>query len=592
MEQSTTLANTLNPLSELHHGRWWAIAGLLALAVALGGIVSSTVAVYATPVSPIYIPLGIGVASLAVWGRSLWPAFVVGDVVGLVVADDRAPLVMVLSLVLHLATLLVGATLVRRHQAWITDLGSAARYLVIAVGLAVLGGLTGLIVLGLENSPAGPYGPSGDFLTWLMGDLSGYLVGGALVIAWTRPDAAGETSRRGAQLAIIGVAVLGIWLVLWPTSLGSVIGLIAIGLVAIRFGARWGTTATAIVLGALLVEAVRGDSVFGGVTTDARAFNSMLAISITASASLLLTGYRNGVGLAALPARTVTLVTAGTLVAAGIATFGSSQLTVQRGYPLATTCVFYFASAAALAMVRGARRPEVPTGRRGLVVAVAAGALSATSLALYYASLPRLGLGAGTGLSMTAPAFIVVITAVIMRKAPSALSIVGCGVIACGALAITAARGGGESLGIALALLGALTFAVFVTVLAEALRDGNPVELALVVALAAGATSGALALVDEGLQGFAITPAELTIIAFGAVGSGAIPTLVRAWSLPEIGPPVVGALGVLAPVMTVLLSMVLLDAGRSPLAMLGVLAIAAGAAVAALAPLLSARRAA
>jgi drug/metabolite transporter (DMT)-like permease len=186
----------------------------------------------------------------------------------------------------------------------------------------------------------------------------------------------------------------------------------------------------------------------------------------------------------------------------------------------------------------------------------------------------------------------VVITAVIMRKAPSALSIVGCGVIACGALAITAARGGGESLGIALALLGALTFAVFVTVLAEALRDGNPVELALVVALAAGATSGALALVDEGLQGFAITPAELTIIAFGAVGSGAIPTLVRAWSLPEIGPPVVGALGVLAPVMTVLLSMVLLDAGRSPLAMLGVLAIAAGAAVAALAPLLSARRAA
>jgi drug/metabolite transporter (DMT)-like permease len=225
-------------------------------------------------------------------------------------------------------------------------------------------------------------------------------------------------------------------------------------------------------------------------------------------------------------------------------------------------------------------------------VAVAAGALSATSLALYYASLPRLGLGAGTGLSMTAPAFIVVITAVIMRKAPSVLSIVGCGVIACGALAITAARGGGETLGIALALLGALTFAVFVTVLAEALRDGSPVELALVVALAAGATSGVLALVDEGLQGFAITPAELTIIAFGAVGSGAIPTLVRAWSLPEIGPPVVGALGVLAPVMTVLLSMVLLDAGRSPLAMLGVLAIAAGAAIAALAPLLIARRAA
>jgi len=252
--------------------------------------------------------------------------------------------------------------------------------------------------------------------------------------------------------------------------------------------------------------------------------------------------------------------------------------------------VFYFASAAGLAMVRGARQPEVATGTRGRRIAIGAGAISALSLALYYASLPRLGLGAGTGLSMTAPAFIVVIAAIVTRRAPSSLAIAGSGAIACGALAVTVARGGGETAGIALALLGALAFAVFVIVLAAALRDGSPVEIALIVALAAGVASGVLALCFEGPAGFSVTPQELLIIAIGAIGSGAIPTLVRAWSLPEIGPPVVGALGVLSPVMTVLLSMVLLGTGRTPLAIAGVIVIASGAALSALAPLLMARR--
>ena len=191
---------------------------------------------------------------------------------------------------------------------------------------------------------------------------------------------------------------------------------------------------------------------------------------------------------------------------------------------------------------------------------------------------------------MTAPAFIVVIVAIVRRQVPTLPAAAGAVAIACGAVAITVARGGGEAGGVVLALLGALAFAIFVTVLAVALRDGSPVDLALVVALAAGIASGVLALAVEGVQGFAISPQELAIIAFGAVGSGAVPTLVRAWSLPEIGPPVVGALGVLAPVMTVLLSMALLGTGRSPLAVVGVFVIAVGAVVAALAPMVSARR--
>ena len=82
----------------------------------------------------------------------------------------------------------------------------------------------------------------------------------------------------------------------------------------------------------------------------------------------------------------------------------------------------------------------------------------------------------------------------------------------------------------------------------------------------------------------------LGIIAIGAIGGGAIPTLVRAWSLPWIGAPVVGALGVLSPVTTIVFAMLLLGGDHSLLQLAGVVTIAVGAATAALAPILSPSR--
>lgn len=591
MGRPVALPNTLNPLPALRIGRWWAVALPFAVAIGVASVLASTVAVQGTPVSPIYLPLGIGVAVLAVSGRALWPAFLIGDAVGMALSDDRAVWLMGISVAVHLVLLLAGATLIQRRGAWLLDLGSSARYLVISVGLAACGGLLGLLIIGLQGPSRGPYGPGGDFATWFMGDLSGYLVGGALVLAWTAHRPARERVRPTAIAGLGIVAAIGVWMVVFPSPIASVVGLIAIGLIAMRFGVRAGTAATAMILGALLADAARGTGDLGGTTPDAQAFNAMLGVAIAASAALMLAGYREGVAGRALPSRTVVLVAAGTLLAAGVATFATSQLTADRGYPLATTCLFYLAGAAGLGMVRGARRPDLATSRRATRIAIAAGVISAVSLALYYASLPRLGVGAGTGLSMTAPAFIVAIVAVTTRRIPPLPSIVGAGAIACGALAITAARGGGEPAGIAIALLGALAFATFVTVLAVALRDGSPVQLALVVSLSAGVASGAIAVVVEGARGFAVTPAELAVIAFGAIGGGAIPTLVRAWSLPTVGAPTVGALGVLSPVMTALLSMVLLDTGRSPLASVGIAVIAVGAATAALGPVLGVRRA-
>jgi drug/metabolite transporter (DMT)-like permease/integral membrane sensor domain MASE1 len=583
-------SDALNPRS-LRRRQWWLAASALAVVVTLGALLSSVVGVVGTAVSPIYLPLGIGVAVLARGGRSLWPGFVVGDAVGLLLTVDRSLPMIALSVVMHATILLVGAWLIRRERAWLEDLGGAVRFVALALGLSITGALLGLVVLWLSDGFGSAYGPFGDLMVWLMGDLGGYLVAGGLLLAWLRPGARAELRRGSALVGFAVVCLVSVGNIVGHTPVIGVLGLLGAGLMAMRFGTRWGSASAAVMLLALLVDAARNTGDFGGVTPDADAFNAMLAVAITASASLLLGGYREGVPMAPPTAALVVGIMAATMVGGGVATFASSRLTLDRGFPLATASIFFLASASALALVRGARTPSPASTRRGIGIAVVAGALSVAGLALYFASLPQLGVGSATGLSMTAPAFIVLIAAGLTRRLPPLLTIAGCSAIAVGAVAIAVAGGGGDAIGIPLAIGGAVAFAAFVTLLAVALRQAHPVDVAVTVALTASVVGAILALIVEGREGFAVSLPALGIIAFGAIGGGALPTLVRAWSLPAIGAPVVGALGVLSPVTTIVFAMLLLGTDRSPLKVAGVTIIAVGAATAALAPILVRERA-
>ena len=549
-------------------------------------MLSSAVSVTDAPVSPIYLSLGIGVAALARWGRSLWPAFVVGDAVGLTVTLDRSPAVAALSLILHVATLLVGAWLVRSRRAWLEDVGGAARYIGIAGGLSVLGATTGLLVLWLGNGLRNQYGPFGDFMVWMLGDLGGYLVAGVLLLAWSRPGARRELARRPALAGFGVVCLIGVSNLLFPGPLLGVLGLLVAGLMAMRFGVRWGSASASAMLIVLVLNAARGVSGFGGVTPAAEAFNAVLAVAIAAGASLLLGGYREGPLVGPPSTKLVVVITAATMVGGGIATFASSQLTLDRGFPLATAALFFLASAVSIALVRGARTPRPASTRRGIGIAVVGGALSVAGLGLYFESLPDLGVGSATGLAMTAPAFIVLIAAGLSRRLPPLLTSAGCAAIAVGAVAIAVAGGGSGASGVLFALGGALVFATFVTLLVVALRHAHPVDVATAVATSACVFGAVLAFVVEGPDGFGVSLPAFGVIAFGAIAGGALPTLMRAWSLPWVGPPVVGALGVLSPVTTIVFSMLLLGADRTPLEVVGVVVIALGAATAALAPIL------
>ena len=94
------------------------------------------------------------------------------------------------------------------------------------------------------------------------------------------------------------VCLVSVGNIVGHTPVIGVLGLLGAGLMAMRFGTRWGSASAAVILLALLVDAARNTGDFGGVTPDADAFNAMLAVAITASASLLLGGYREGVPMA------------------------------------------------------------------------------------------------------------------------------------------------------------------------------------------------------------------------------------------------------------------------------------------------------
>ncbi len=581
----------LSPFPHVLRRGWWLAASLLTVAVTIASLAAYAVALPAPPVSPIYLPLGIGVAVLARWGRSLWPAFVLGDGVGQLLAGDRPVRLIALSLLPHVVTLLLGAYLVRRREAWLRDLPSAVRYLAISVALSCLGAAMGLALLRLEGLTDGAYPLAETALLWVFGDLSGYLVAGALIVAWARPGARAELVRPVALASfLISLLICG-WSILSSHTEVGVLALLVAGAMSMRFGSRWGSAATAVVLIASLVDAARGTALFGGVTAADQGFNAMLAVAVLASAGLLLAGYREGDGAIDVRPGTASLLTAVTMIVAGVASFGANQLTINRGLPLAMAALFSLGATIGLAFVRGARAPAEPSTRRGLAIAVLAGGIYIVNLVFYFLAVARLGSGPATGLAMTSPAILVVLSAILLRRLPAPLVLVAAVVIALGAMGIVRAQGGASSpVGIALALASAAGFACFILVLRASLRQASPVDVSLVSAFTSAVCGIVAAVIIEGVGAFDLPLTVFGEITIGAIGAGAVPSLMRAWSLPRIGSSVVGALGVLGPVITILLSMALLDAKGGTGQLLGVALIASGGLIAALAPAVAARR--
>ena len=579
MASPTGAANALLPRG-MPAPRDWLAGALLMAAVVLATWASSTVALPVTNISPVFLPLAVGVAVLARRGRALWPAFVVGDIVGQLVAGERLPTWIALSVACHLATVLIGATLIQRHRAWLDDLGSTARYLAITAGLAVAAAIAGIIGLELHGFLAGPEDALGTFAFWVLGDFGGYVVLGAAILVWTGPDLADELRRVPGYLGAGVVALAGGAMVVTGEPWWGVLSLVVAGIVSARLGMRWGTAAMVVALAGVVIASVEGQAPFSGATPPYQAFNAMLAVAILSGASLLVAGYRIGTGGAARSAVLVVGVLCAAVAITGVADFALLAMALEASHPLAISTFLFAGAAFGILLVRMARPPVVTTPLRVRWLAALSGVLNGLSFAAYYAAVSDVGAVASSALLMTYPAGIVLLIALRRRRVPSAANVLIAALVVAGAVVIVAGIGGDPG-GIVLAVVSALLFAAALLVADAAVESSTPVEVSLVSLAVAAVTCAALAFAFEGVAGFGLSPQYVGLIALAAIGGTLVPQLSRLWALPKLGPVTVGAIASLGLVITAALGIGVLDDAAGQFGALGLVPIAVGGVLAA-----------
>jgi drug/metabolite transporter (DMT)-like permease len=576
---SPSVANALLPRNT-PSARGWLVGTVFMAAVVLATWASSTVALPVTNISPVFLPLAVGVAVLARRGRALWPAFVVGDVVGQLVAGERLPTWLALSVACHLTTVLIGATLIQRHRAWVDDLGSTARYLAIVAGLAVAAAVAGIIGLELHGFLAGPADALGTFSFWVLGDFGGYVVLGAAILVWSRPGVGNELRRPTGYVAVGVVAVAASAMVATGQPWWGVISLVAAGAVAARVGMPWGTAAMVVALAGVVVASVEGQAPFSGATPPYQAFNAMLAVAILSGASLLVAGYRIGAGGAARSTALVVGVLCAAVAITGLADFALLAMSLEASHPLAISSFLFAGATFGVLLVRMARPPVRSPALRTRWLAASSGLLNGLSFAAFYASVSDVGAVAASGLLMTYPAGVVLLIALRRRRLPSAANLLIAALVVGGALVIVAGVGAAPT-GVLLAVVSALLFSAALLVADAAVESSNPVEVSLVSLSVAGVTCAVLALVFEGVAGFALSPQYVGLIALAAIGGTLVPQLSRLWALPKLGPVTVGAVASLGLVITAALGIGVLDDAAGRFGALGLVPIAVGGVLAA-----------
>ena len=560
---------------------WWLIGVVLVVLVVCATWASSTVALPVTNISPVFLPLAVAVSVLARWGRSLWPAAVVGDILGQLVAGERLPSWIVLSVICHLTTVLFGATLIQRQHAWLDDLGSTARYLLISVGLAVGAAVAGVIGLGLHDFLAGSADALSIFAFWVLGDFGGYVVLGAAILVWSKPGIVNELRRPAGYGALLLVAAGSSAMVLMGQPWWGVLALIVAGATAARLGMAWGTAAMVIALGGVVVASVEGQAPFSGATPPYQAFNAMLAVAILSGASLLVAGYRSGSGSAARSAAVVVAVLCAAVAITGVADFALLAMALEASNPLAISTFLFAGATFGVLLVRAARPSLQAPTPRSRWLAACSGLLSGLSFAAYYAAVSDAGAVVASGLLMTYPVGVVLLIAIRERRLPTSANVLIAALIIVGGVAIVGGVEAG-SVGVLLALASALLFSAALLVADAALASSDAVEVSFVTLGVAGITCALLAVVVEGVAGFALSPQYIGLIALAAIGGTLIPQISRLWALPTLGPVTVGAVSSLGLVITAALAVGVLGDETGQFGMLGLLPIAAGGVLAAL----------
>ncbi len=274
---------------------WWSHSGAVALIALCATVVSYGIALSDLQISLLLLLPGVGSALLARLGRSLWPALIVGDLVGQVIATDRTLQLTTVSVAIHALACLLGATLLQRSDCWLRDMRQALRFIGIVTVISVGGGVLTASFLTIGGEMPGQLGAA-EVIGWMItGYLAGFLVGGGFVLAWGDPltpirDSFRQRIAMCAFVAVTATAAVGLL-----AEIGPLVPLALAGTVAIagRSGMRWGI-ASILAIALMAVEGVEGgvEPAFGGQNAAEAVANGMLAMSLFAAAVIGLAAYR------------------------------------------------------------------------------------------------------------------------------------------------------------------------------------------------------------------------------------------------------------------------------------------------------------
>jgi signal transduction histidine kinase len=265
------------------------VAGVLLLAGVYYGAGRASLALqYTGPVAAIWLPVGVGAATLYLGGLRWAPGVVIGD---LALADSSQPPGTVLGLTAGNTADIVVIALLLRHllgpRATLDRLEHLGGMIVaIAAGAAI----TATVAM-LSLSAGGPVELS-DMPTlwrsWFLADASGSLVVIPLALAWAQPPSPLRRSRVwegalmiGAVIVLSGIALSGdlpLTYIVFPALIWAVL----------RFGLHGATLAVAVaaVMAVGLTAHEVGPFVTQSITT--RALSTQLYIAVAALTTLCL----------------------------------------------------------------------------------------------------------------------------------------------------------------------------------------------------------------------------------------------------------------------------------------------------------------
>jgi signal transduction histidine kinase len=272
------------------------LAGVVLLAAAYYGAakVGQTLR-YTASVSAIWPPVGLGIATLYLWGIRWWPGVLLGELVvnaELLLEDSTFPIGSLLGQQTgNMAEIIVGALLLRRligpnaPMDRVEQVGGMLVALGLATAISATAGTISMVAGGVvDESDATVF-----WRTWWLGDTSGGLVVLPLMLAWARnPIGAWRRIRTWEGAAVIAaVTALGIVAV---STVEPITYMVFPALIwaAFRFGPPGATLSIAITAAVAIGVTANDVGPFSEQPIDHRTLSTQLYIAVAALTTLFL----------------------------------------------------------------------------------------------------------------------------------------------------------------------------------------------------------------------------------------------------------------------------------------------------------------